>query len=205
MTVAASQTSSRILPIFGSRLFTTASAILGSPFSSTCGFFLAINTHSFMMLVRPSTVFASSMSMLSVDMNSAGLLDATCSTARRDCADSEAEGGVCVDKWNNRRNRSMGSRYVCQVENPLEASSIARARWGEVALKRYTEIDSAVLFSVLSVDVSANTSDLFSGHESHNSPWAERLIFEQRNRSDHCQCFGRLSPIPVLSAFRHWH
>jgi hypothetical protein len=41
-----------------------------------------------------------------------------------------------VDKWNNRRNRSMGSRYVCQVENPLEASSIASARWGEVALER---------------------------------------------------------------------
>jgi hypothetical protein len=30
-----------------------------------------------------------------------------------------------------------------------------------VALERYSEIDSAVLFSVLSVDVSANTSDPF--------------------------------------------
>ena len=83
MTVAASHTSSRIFPIFGSRLLTTLSQILGRPFCITLGFFRAMNTHSFMMLVRPSAVFASRMSMDNVDMNSPGNWSAIRKTARR--------------------------------------------------------------------------------------------------------------------------
>jgi hypothetical protein len=97
MTVAASHTSSLIFPIFGSRLFTTLSQILGRPFWITPGFFLAMKTHSFMMLVRPSAVLASRISMDRVDMNSPGKRSAIRRTARRACAEMTAGGGLCVD------------------------------------------------------------------------------------------------------------
>jgi hypothetical protein len=129
ITVAACQTSSRIFAMFGSRLLTTASAILGRPFSNTSGFFLAIYTQSFMILVLPSADLASRISIDNVDMNSAGFELATCRTARRAWAEEEEES-FRVDRWNSRRRSSIGSTYDCQVEKPLEQSSIARARCG---------------------------------------------------------------------------
>jgi hypothetical protein len=129
MTVAACQTSSRIFAIFGSKLLTTASAILGRPFSNTSGFFLAMYTQSFIMLVRPSADLASRISIDRVDMNKAGFELATCRTARRAWADEEEES-FRVDRWKSRRRSSIGSTYDCQVVKPLEQSSMARARCG---------------------------------------------------------------------------
>lgn len=148
ITVAACQTSSRIFAIFGSRLLTTASAILGRPFSNTSGFFLAIYTHSFIILVLPSADLASRISIDNVDMKSAGLLLATCRTARRAWADEDEES-FRVDRWKSRRRSSIGSTYDCQVVKPLEQSSMARARCGLDGSCRIRRMASETAFKTL--------------------------------------------------------
>jgi hypothetical protein len=109
-------------------------------------------TQSFMMLVLPAADLASRISIDSVDINRAGLQLATCSTARRACAEDDEES-LRVDKWNRRRSKSMGSTYDCQVVKALEHSSMAKGRCGLDGSCKTRSIASDTAFRALKISL----------------------------------------------------
>lgn len=109
------------------------------------------------MLLRPSADLASRMSIDRVDMNKAGLEEATCRTASLAAAADElvlllfelTPESRSVARWNNWRRSSMGSTKVCQVVNPFAHNSIASGMCGLDKSCRYSRSESAAALSAL--------------------------------------------------------
>lgn len=119
--------------------------------------------------------------MDSVDMKSAGLLDATCRDARRAWAECEE---IRVAIWKSRRRSSMGSTNVCHFENPFEQSSMARASIGQDGSPKQSMRDSETDLSALDVD---SAEVLCQGN---GLPGIDRLVLMNCHAADDGQSNG---------------